>query len=509
VLAPALPVLSLLFGNLTLIDPQAAVWPVLAVAGVALVLWLMLALVVADHRGAALAVTVLIVAALNHISIAFVAASLSSRAVVPMTYAGALALAAILLRAGTRTTSLVKHLNEILALALVLLGGAIAYAEWRRPAPAMPSIEAAEAAHARDLPDVYVLILDGYGRADVLREHYGVQNALVPTLRSLGFFVADEAASNYPQTSHSLASALNVDYLPTLLNMSDTSLSRRTLAELITHNRVFRSFDAAGYEFRTYSSEYHLVHPGRPAQRPAPIGYLTDFGYTVYETTAAPAISEWLGFTRGWAPLSLHRRHVRWTLDDLAGRAAERHEQPRFVFAHILAPHPPFAFNADGSDRHTRLPALFNDGDHWTALARGTDETYEEGYKEALAFLNTRVTALVRSILRDAARPTVIYIQGDHGPGSRLKWESLEESDIRERHGILLAMRFPDGAQPPLSQRTTPVNAFRVLVNRALGTNLRPVQDRSYFATWSKPFEFIDVTDRVQEERSGALVHAR
>jgi hypothetical protein len=78
-----------------------------------------------------------------------------------------------------------------------------------------------------------------------------------------------------------------------------------------------------------------------------------------------------------------------------------------------------------------------------------------------------------------------------------LKWSSAEASDVRERHGIMLAMRFPDGKQPALGQRTTPINAFRVLVNRALGTALPPVDDRSYFATWERPFEFIDVTDRV------------
>ena len=61
----------------------------------------------------------------------------------------------------------------------------------------------------------------------------------------------------------------------------------------------------------------------------------------------------------------------------------------------------------------------------------------------------------------------------------------------------MLAMRFPDGKEPPLSPRTTPINAFRVLLNRAPGIALPQVHDRSYFATWERPFDFIDVTDRV------------
>ena len=496
-LAPALPLVSLLFANRDLIDPRAAFWPALVAAATAVTVWLLLSLVVTDHRAAALVTTTLVLTALNHQTIAWLGVLVSSTVVVPLTYAGVLCIAAALLRAGHRTTSLTQRSNEILVLTLVLLGGALVHAEWRRPKASAAPLPAFESAHTRELPDVYVIILDGYGRADVLRDQYGFENALVPSLRSMGFFVADKAASNYSQTAHSMASALNMDYLTALLDIGDAGLSRRGLGDLIADNRAFHLFARAGYDISAYASEYQLVKPMSSAHSPAPIGYMTDFAYAAYESSVVPPLFQALGLPRAWAPLSLHRRHVRWTLDDLARRSAEQHERPRLVFAHVLAPHPPFAFNADGSDRQTRLPAMFNDGDHWKALAQGSGETYRTGYVEAVRFLNTRIEAVVRRIVSGARRPTLFYIQGDHGPASRLEWENAERSDMRERHAIMLAMRFPDEAQPPLDHGTTPINAFRVLMNRALGTTLRPVEDRSYFATWERPFQFIDVTDRV------------
>jgi hypothetical protein len=140
---------------------------------------------------------------------------------------------------------------------------------------------------------------------------------------------------------------------------------------------------------------------------------------------------------------------------------------------------------------------MFNDGNHWKALARGSGETYQSGYVDAVGFLNTRIEAIVRSTLSASKRPTLFYIQGDHGPAAGLEWEDPARSDMRERHAIMLAMRFPGGERLPLEHRTTPINAFRVMLNRALGTTLQPLDDRSYFATWDEPFQFIDVTDRV------------
>ena len=57
------------------------------------------------------------------------------------------------------------------------------------------------------MPDVYVFILDGYGRTDVLRDHYKFENPLPTRLKALGFEIAEKAVSNDAQTAQSLASS--------------------------------------------------------------------------------------------------------------------------------------------------------------------------------------------------------------------------------------------------------------------------------------------------------------
>ena len=73
---------------------------------------------------------------------------------------------------------------------------------------------------------------------------------------------------------------------------------------------------------------------------------------------------------------------------------------------------------------------------------------------------------------------------------------------MRERLGILLAIRFPDGNYSPLHSRLTPVNAMRAILNSALGLELGALPDRSYFSVPGQPYVFHDVTDQVNPRPS-------
>jgi hypothetical protein len=203
-----------------------------------------------------------------------------------------------------------------------------------------------------------------------------------------------------------------------------------------------------------------------------------------------------LGLQPSGLPLRAHRRSVRWVLDDLVRSAEDTLEGPTVVFAHVLVPHPPFVFRPDGTDRPTKLGAAIWDGDHWQLAATGRGETYAAGYVDALRFVNNRLIALVHRLL-NRARPTSILIYGDHGPRSGLRWENPEATDVHELFGILMAMRLHDAQHSTLHSALSPVNASRALLNHTLGTTLPMLEDKSYFATWSRPFELIDVTQRL------------
>ena len=59
-----------------------------------------------------------------------------------------------------------------------------------------------------DLPDIYYIIVDTYGRADILKELYSYDNSgFADFLLSRGFYVAESSHANYSQTLLSLSSS--------------------------------------------------------------------------------------------------------------------------------------------------------------------------------------------------------------------------------------------------------------------------------------------------------------
>ncbi len=67
-------------------------------------------------------------------------------------------------------------------------------------------------------PDIYYIILDGYGRSDALQRVIGFSNSwFIKGLEDQGFYIAKNARSNYCETELSLSSSLNLQYLSTLL----------------------------------------------------------------------------------------------------------------------------------------------------------------------------------------------------------------------------------------------------------------------------------------------------
>ena len=84
-------------------------------------------------------------------------------------------------------------------------------------------------------PSIYFIILDGYGRGDVLRQIYGCSNSdFLDDLRELSFSVAQRSSSNYSQTLPSIAATLNFAYLDSLIEPISASVAdQRGLRELM------------------------------------------------------------------------------------------------------------------------------------------------------------------------------------------------------------------------------------------------------------------------------------
>lgn len=342
------------------------------------------------------------------------------------------------------------------------------------------------------LPDVWWILLDGHGREDVLMEKFGVDDDFSGWLRSRGFYVATAAHSNYAQTAFSVASTLNFEPVETLFSDIDhKSRDRLPLGAVARDNRVMHLFRERGYEVTSYRSEYGLTEIERADTVRGPLGIWRELDGIVLATTSLSWLSRKL--TGELWPLqhAMRRYALDRTLDDLA--AGDRSDGPGLVLAHIVAPHPPFVFDARGRPTHSRGHSMA-DGSHWDRTHRGED--YVAGYAGQVRWLHGRMIEVIDGIL--AKDPgAIIVLQGDHGPGADLDWSSQSKTDLNERLSILSAYRLP-GGEDRLYPSISPVNSFRVVLSEVFGAELPLVPDRSHWQTWSQPWKTIDVTGKLE-----------
>lgn len=340
-------------------------------------------------------------------------------------------------------------------------------------------------------PDIYYIIMDGYGGQDILKRVYGIDNSpFLNFLSQKGFSVHERAWSNYGQTLLSMASTLNMDYIPNLLKTDPQSNDRMPLSAVLHDNQVFRILRQKGYSIAAFSSGYDFTEFPEADYYIKPEGALGEFENILFTSTM---------LSQARSPedslFHRHRERVLFILDGLA--RIKRTEKPLLVIAHVISPHPPFIFKKDGGHRERNWEFNFNDGSHYTLIAGKAD--YIEGYSAQVFYITEMLQKTISGILdRYADDPPIIVLQADHGPGSGLDWSGLKNTDVGERFSTLSAVLLPKKNARELKKNFSPVNIFRFILNEYFNTAYQLLPPKSYYSTWEKPFNFQDITDALK-----------
>jgi hypothetical protein len=325
-------------------------------------------------------------------------------------------------------------------------------------------------------PDVYYIILDGYGRQDILQALYELDNSdFTNALSDMGFYVADGSSSNYIQTMLSLGSSLNMEYLQNIKLDGDALANRGDLVEILNFSDVRSALAQKGYQTVSFHNDYKASIPS------ANVYYDNVGKETVQPITAFESIV----IDHSMARILVHVPAFNRTLIETP--------YDYFIYAHVIAPHPPFVFDEHGNIVDHDEPFTLFDANYY--LRDHSQKSYINGYRRQLQYINSLVLETVQTILARSQTPPIIIIQGDHGPGSHLHWGSLEKTLPAERFGILNAYYFPDQEYASLYPSISPVNSFRVVLNQFFDGKYELVPDRHYYSPWSFPFDFIEVTD--------------
>jgi hypothetical protein len=351
-------------------------------------------------------------------------------------------------------------------------------------------------------PDIYYIILDGYGREDVLKSIYGYDNRdFVNFLNERGFFIAEESRSNYIQSFLSLASSLNMAYLQFAeKEMSEDSLYTLPFRNLIQNSRSRMIFERAGYQIVATGSDFPFTEIKNADRYLSPY----DFNISELERYYLATTSFELVYGYDWLfsdillrniPIpsyTTRQNYILHALEILKMRPGL--ESPKFVFSHLIIPHPPFVFDSAGNRLSPDAPFSPADGEAY----QGSADDYQKDYLMQLRFINNEIMKVVEEILEKSTQPPIIIIQSDHGPGSLFYRDWIEGSCLWERTSILNAFYFPDRNIDSLYDSITPVNTFRVLFNQFFNANYEILKDITYFSPISKPFDFSDISLQIE-----------
>ncbi len=318
------------------------------------------------------------------------------------------------------------------------------------------------------LPDIYYLIFDRYANKENLLQFYDYDNSpFYSLLKGKGFFIADKCSSNHVRTYLSLCSSMNMDYMPDLLGK--VPVQKRVIYRMLQNNRVLRLVKGLGYTYIHLGSWYE----------PTKVNRFADINYAGARMTdlAQDFTLKFLNIT-ALAPLGLsqysHRDGVLKKFQELS-QVVER-PGPKFVFLHMLVPHSPFIFGANGE-------AL--------SLEDLEKRSLEQKYVDQIRYLNRRIEELIDAIMSHAKIAPVIIIQSDEGPAQSefpvnhlalFKKKLIPFIKNSIEFGILNAYFFPGKDRSIFYDSISPVNTFRLLFNSYFGTHYPILPDISYNA---------------------------
>jgi len=322
-------------------------------------------------------------------------------------------------------------------------------------------------------PDIYVLLVDGYPRADVLDYAFDYDNsAFVGELQRRGFEVAEESHSDYLWTHVSLTSLLHMAYIEQIEALDAVVEGKEplypALTDAVNHNPVFDVAHAEGYEVASISGGFEQL-----AVRQADVfldgGQLNEFELKLLNSTYLGQVVSFLAPTLASGQ---HADRIRTTLQMLAEVARAPRSAPRLVFAHVPTPHQPTVFRGDGGT----IPVPIDDAFYLDSpLEKGVPvDRFIAEYRDHLTYLNGLLMESIDGVLEASTTPPIVVLVADHGSASRVDWTVTQASDaepaeLLERTGTLFAALTPE-RRAVFPADITPANVFRYLFDAYFGT---------------------------------------
>jgi len=368
----------------------------------------------------------------------------------------------------------------------------------------------------QEKPDIYYLVFDRYTSEEVLKSQFGFKNDLVDFLRARGFYANPSAYAPYPNTTTSISATLSANYHTEIVKNFAAS-SSIPYDRTIQYAPVIKVLKKLDYSYYHLGSWYEATNQAPLADYNfQKEGVITLLGHPIILNSFArdlisgePILERFLSKgvrVKGYPIFEyLNVGECQATLEKLKElrRLAEEKPGGRFIFAHILSPHPPSCFWPDGSLKSQEEAKTLS----------------KETYLEQIQFLNPQIEDLVLTIQKKSQGKAIIILQADEGPyprdyDSRFqggvygekhsdmgKWD---KEALKMKYGILAAYYLPGAKKEDLVSAADSINIFRLIFNTYFQGHLTylPRCYYGYSLVQNRGFVFVDLSKQLTGQQN-------
>jgi hypothetical protein len=307
-------------------------------------------------------------------------------------------------------------------------------------------------------PDIYYIVFDEFAGFDVMREYWQYDDIdhFVDFLKNQGFFVAERSQGSSIDTLHEMATRLNYADYPLAAEYQDEYFKD------IADNKVMRYLKSIGYTTVVFDeTRASFSYPAKP---PVIADYsyeydpditissgalFDDFGILVADNTMLRAFSNFYKINN--PAFVQHKNMIYFTTEKIAD--LNEVPTPKFVYIHLMLPHMPFMFDANGNNVDPKFYANWN--------------YYLGNYIFATHIAEKMVTNILSTATPD--RPPVIILQSDHGARNLVTGDpnsvGLQNYPEEYKKHILFALYIPGYDFSDFSQDVDPINTFPIILN--------------------------------------------
>lgn len=330
-------------------------------------------------------------------------------------------------------------------------------------------------------PDVFYLVLDCYPGTPFLMDHMDFDNSSFDSaLMQKGFYIVRNPKSNYNRTAFSISSTLNFEYL-NLENTSHITAKDYNRALLTVKNSMVpKIFDHHNYTFYNLSifdiagtsairKESFLTLPQQDIllYNTLPGRIKNELLWNFSKRKNTNTESEFKKINRERAELKDYNQQL---IDSLKRIPFERSGKPKFIYAHLYMPHPPFFYDENGKDMDMDIDSVLSERSFRN----------KSRFLSYLKYTNHMILEITDKILQAGGSNNLIILQSDHG-FTDFEGGPTEKKLFFENYS---AIYFPGKEYSAFYDTLSNVNTFPILFNTYFNTQIPLQKDSSVFLSY-------------------------